>query len=189
MKTPFFSLCACCAFVAVLAGCGGNAATTTADSTKVSKDSSGAVMRPINSPYPVLYSSSFTMDEPKNAESILAIWKAYDNGNLSAVKDLFADTVEVYLANGMMKRASRDSTIAGIQGFRNRMTAAVDQVNAVMAVKSTDKNEHWVLVWGMEKDTHKNGKVDSVELQETWRLDANGKANLLYQFAEKPGKM
>ena len=188
MKTLLFSLCACCFLVAVLAGCGGNATAPVADSTKVKTDSA-VVMRPINSPYPVLYSSSFTMDEPKNAETILALWKAYDNGNLSAARDLLADTVEVYLANGMKMRTSRDSTIAGIQGFRNMMTAVVDQVNAVMAVKSVDKNEHWVLVWGMEKDTHKNGKVDSVQLQETWRLDANGKANLLYQFAEKPGKM
>jgi len=129
------------------------------------------------------------MDEPKNAETILALWKAYDAGNLASVKDLFADSVEVYLANGMMMHSSRDSIIAGIQGFRNTMSAVTDQVNAVMAVKSTDKNEHWVLIWGMEKDTHKNGKVDSVQLQETWRFDNNGKANLLYQFAEKPAKM
>jgi hypothetical protein len=52
-----------------------------------------------------------------------------------------------------------------------------------MAVKSTDKNEHWVLIWGREIDTHKDGKVDSTELQETWMFDQNGKAALLYQFA------
>ena len=187
MRTPLFF---CAFFCAVLSGCGGNSTAPTADSAKVINDSSSrTMMRPIQSPYPILYSSSFAMDEPKNAESILAIWKAYDNGNLASVKDLFADTVEAYLANGMMKRGSRDSTIAGIQGFRNMMSSAVDQVNAIMAVKSTDKNEHWVLIWGMEKDTYKNGKKDSVQLQETWRFDNNGKANLLYQFAQKPGKM
>ena len=187
MKAPILG--ALCAF-ALLTGCGGNSsssASSSPDSPRIVNDSA-AVMQPIKSPYPILYSSSFAIDEPKNAETILALWKAYDAGNLSSVKDLFADTVDVYLAGGMHMRASRDSTIAGIQGFRNSLAAAVDQVNAVMAVKSTDKNEHWVLVWGQEKDTHKNGKVDSVQLQETWRLDANGKANLLYQFAEK-GKM
>jgi hypothetical protein len=68
------------------------------------------------------------------------------------------------------------------------LSSAVDVVNAIMAVKSTDKNEHWVLIWGMEKDTHKNGKTDSVELQETWRFNAAGKADLLYQFAEQPAR-
>lgn len=129
------------------------------------------------------------MDGPKNAESVLALWKAYDAGDLSAAKDLLADTVEVYLAGGAMMRASRDSTIAGLQRYRGTMSAVVSQVNAVMAVKSTDKNEHWALIWGMEKDTHKNGKSDSVQLQETWRFDEHGKANLLYQFMQKTGKM
>ncbi|MBN8855275.1 MAG: hypothetical protein BGO55_24280 [Sphingobacteriales bacterium 50-39] len=48
------------------------------------------------------------------------------------------------------------------------------------------RNEHWVLVWGTEIDTYKNGKVDSTELQETWKFDQNGKAILLYQFAAAP---
>jgi hypothetical protein len=52
----------------------------------------------------------------------------------------------------------------------------------VMAVKSTDKNEDWVLIWGMETDTHKNGKIDSVNLQETWRINKDGKADLLMQY-------
>ncbi|HEV2479438.1 MAG TPA: hypothetical protein VGS79_07230 [Puia sp.] len=181
MRKPLFA-----AAMALLAACNSNPGAPATDSTKVkATDSSAAMMRPIQSPYPILYSSSFAMDDPKNAETILALWKAYDAGNLSSVKDLLADTVDVYLAGGMHMRSSRDSTISGIQGFRNTMSAVTDQVNAVMAVKSTDKNEHWVLVWGMEKDTHKNGKVDSVQLQETWRFDGNGKANLLYQFAEK----
>jgi len=40
------------------------------------------------------------MDDPKNAESLLAIWKAYDNGDLNASKELFADTVEASLGDG-----------------------------------------------------------------------------------------
>jgi len=51
-----------------------------------------------------------------------------------------------------------------------------------MAVKSTDRNEHWVLIWGTETDTYKNGKVDSTELQETWRFNQDGKANLVLQY-------
>jgi hypothetical protein len=84
----------------------------------------------------------------------------------------------------MMIRAGRDSAIAAIQSMRNSFSAAVESVNAIMAVKSTDKNEHWALIWGMEKDTHKNGKVDSVYLQETWRFNQAGKADLLYQFIQ-----
>ena len=167
----------------VLAACNSTAPASTADSAKSNMDSTSTV-KAIQSPYDIMYSSKFAMDEPKNAESLLALWKAYDNGNLSAGKDLIADTIEFHLANGMMIRAGRDSAIAAIQSVRNTFSAAVDQVNAIMAVKSTDKNEHWALVWGMEKDTHKNGKVDSVYLQETWRFNKDGKADLLYQFSQ-----
>jgi hypothetical protein len=34
----------------------------------------------------------------------------------------------------------------------------------------------------MEKDINKKGKVDSFYLQETWRFNKDGKADLLYQF-------
>jgi hypothetical protein len=140
------------------------------------------MVKTIQSPYPISYSSKFTIDDPKNAESLLAIWKAYDNGDLGASKEYFADTVEASLADGSVMRASRDSMLAGIQSFRNSFKSAFDRVAAVMAVKSTDKNEHWVLIWGTEIDTYKNGKVDSTDLQETWRFNEAGKANLVFQY-------
>lgn len=186
MKKPLFVAVA--AIVATLfAACGGSSTAPTTDSAKVVMDSP-TTMRPIQSPYTILYSSSFVMDDPKNAESLLAIWKAYDSGNLDEAKNLFADTMESHLASGFVLRATKDSTIAVIKTYRNSMASVSSDVNAVMAVKSTDKNEHWVLIWGMEKDTHKNGKVDSTYLQETWQFDNNGKARLLYQFAATPMK-
>jgi hypothetical protein len=173
------------AVMALFVACDSGAPASTTDSAKAKTDST-AMMRPIQSPYPISYSSSFTMDDPKNAETVLALWKSYDGGNLSTTKDAFADSFEAHLANGMTMRMGRDSIIAAVQSMRNSLSSAVDVVNAIMAVKSTDKNEHWVLIWGMEKDTHKNGKTDSVALQETWRFNAAGKVDLLYQFAEQP---
>jgi hypothetical protein len=176
------------AVLVFLAACNSTVPASTADSAKSNMDSISTV-KAIQSPYDIMYSSKFAMDEPKNAESLMALWKAYDNGNVSAGKDLMADTIEFHLANGMMIRAGRDSAIAAIQSMRNSFSAAVESVNAIMAVKSTDKNEHWALVWGMEKDTHKNGKVDSVYLMETWRFNKDGKADLLYQFDQAAAPM
>jgi len=171
------------AALALLAACNSTAPASTADSSKSNADSA-AVMKDIQSPYNIMYSSKFAMDEPKNAETLLALWKSYESGNLSTSKDLFADTIEFHLADGMILRASRDSAIAGVQSMRSSFSAVVVQVNAIMAVKSTDKNEHWALIWGLEMDTHKNGKVDSIGLQETWRFNKDGKADFMYQFGE-----
>jgi hypothetical protein len=176
------------AVLASFAACNSsNPPAASTDGAKITTDST-TMVKDIKSPYSILYSSKFAMDDPKNAETVLALWKAYDNGDVMSTKEMFADTVDVYLADGFTKHAARDTILANIQALRNTYSAAVDVVNAVMAVKSTDKNEHWALIWGMEKDTHKNGNTDSTYLQETWRFNDQGKANLLYQFAERAPK-
>jgi len=173
------------AALAMLAACNSNPPAMNTDSAKATQDS-GATTRSIQSPYDVTYSSKFVMDDPKNAESLLAIWKAYDDGNLSVTKDMFADTITTYWADGSMMRASRDSALVLVQAFRNSFKAAVSKVHAIMAVKSTDKNEHWGVIWGTETDTYKDGRIDSTELQETWRFNKDGKADLVYQY-KRPG--
>ncbi|GGB18357.1 hypothetical protein GCM10011511_47730 [Puia dinghuensis] len=145
-------------------------------------------MKPIESPYQIAYSSKFVIDDNKNAESVLKLWKVYDNGDLSAGKDLIADSIRIYLGDGTEMRGSRDSMTAAVQAFRNSFAAAVSRVDAVMAVKSTDKNEHWALIWGTETDTHKDGKIDSTDLQETWRFNKDGKADVVYQYARPLGR-
>ena len=174
------------AFMAFLAACNSPQREQTAEA----KPATDSVLPEIHSPYKITYSSRFAIDEPKNAETILTLWKDYEEGNLSAHKDLFADSIEMYFADGFTLHASRDSVIAVAQKHRNTFTKVADRVDAVTAVKSTDKNENWVLIWGMETTTAKNGKVDSVNLQETWRLK-DGKVNLLFQYsrATAPPKM
>ncbi|HEY4063009.1 MAG TPA: hypothetical protein VGM30_13980 [Puia sp.] len=176
MKKPL-ALAVCVIFAA----CNNNPTVSKTDSTTSAPDS-GSATKTIQSPYDIMYSSKFVMDDPKNAESLLAIWKAYDNGDVSKSKDLFADTMTAQLADGSIMRASRDSMLAGLQTFRNSLKSAVDRVDAIMAIKSTDQNEHWALIWGTETDTYKNGKVDSTHLQETWRFNKDGKADLLLQY-------
>ncbi len=140
------------------------------------------MVKSIQSPYDITYSSKFEIDDPKNAESLLAIWKSYDNGNLSAARDLFADTIDAQLGDGSTMRLQRDTMLAAVQAARNSFNSALDVVAAITAVKSTDRNEHWVLIWGTETDTYKNGKVDSVHLQETWRFNQDGKADRVLQY-------
>jgi|SRR5579863_2218392 len=163
----------------ILLSCNSNQPAQT-EPAKPAADS--VAMQDINSPYAIGYSAKFVMGNPKYAENVLTLWKDYDNGTLSAHKDLFADSIQAVLGTGSVMHGSRDSVIASIQKYRSSLSGAVDRVDAVMAVKSTDKNEDWVLVWGTETDTHKNGKIDSVNLQETWRVNKDGKADMILQY-------
>jgi hypothetical protein len=57
-----------------------------------------------------------------------------------------------------------------------------DTINAVMSVRTTDKKENWVLVWATAYDTKLDGTTDTSAIQETWRINKDGKADLLMQF-------
>ena len=182
MKKVFVFACA-----ALLASCNANTSEKT-DSMKMGQDSTSSTAENISSPYPINYSSKFVMDNPKNAETLLTLWKDWDNGNLSAHKDLFADSVEMHFSDGTSMHTSRDSAVAAAQSARSAFQTAVSSVDAIMAVKSTDKNENWALIWGKEVDTDKKGVVDSFYLQETWRFNKDGKADLFFQYRQAAAK-
>ncbi|HXB94982.1 MAG TPA: hypothetical protein VNU70_07480 [Puia sp.] len=141
------------ALLFVLGACNNSASTTAAaDSTAAAASRDSAMTAAaIQSPYAVTYSSKFAIDAPKNAESVLKIWKAFDNGDVSAAREFFADRFEANLSDGSQIKTTRDSTLAMVQAFRSSITSVTSEVNAVMAVKSTDKgDDHWVLIWGIE---------------------------------------
>ncbi|MEP6597626.1 MAG: hypothetical protein ABJA71_16850 [Ginsengibacter sp.] len=172
------------ASLATLAACNSPEPAKT-DTMKMSADSTvQETVQDITSPYQIGYSSKFVMGDPKNAESVLTLWKDWDNGNLGAHKELFADSLEIHFADGSMMHSVTDSVIAAGQSYRNMFATVVSHVDATMAVKSTDKDENWALIWGKEIDTDKKGKIDSFYLQETWRFNKAGKANLFFQYKQ-----
>jgi hypothetical protein len=172
------------ASITLFAACNSSSdkAKTESMSTDTTATAAAKTMPDINSPYPVAYSSKFEIADPKYAETVLALWKDWDNGNLANSKDRFADSVMLHFSDGSMINTTRDSALAMAQKVRDSYTSSVSRVDAVMSARSTDKNENWALIWGMEKNTHKDGKIDSSYLQETWRLNKEGKADLVYQF-------
>lgn len=133
--------------------------------------------------YSPTYSASFEMGDSKHAEAVLTLWKDWDNGNLEPSKMLFADSVRFYTNDGSLITGPRDSAVAGAQNYRNMFSAVKSTLHAIFPIKSTDKNEDWVCIWGTEVNTDKKGKIDSVHLQETWRFNKDGKIDLLYQYS------
>ena len=177
--------------IAAIVSCNSNPTPAIETTGSADSASSSEMQQDVAYAYPVGYSSKFKMDDPKNAQTVLNIWKAFDNGDLSSAKDYFADSVEMHFSDGSIVHSVRDSVIAEGQAYRNMFSAVSSSIDAIIALKSTDRDENWALVWGTERDTDKKGKVDSVHLQETWRFDKEGKADLMFQFSAKanPPKM
>lgn len=163
----------------VFASCNNQAATNPADSTAAAKSDTGK--KEVNYPYEIHYSSKFEFADPEKSKMILELWKAFDNNNFDNVKDRFADTVMMKFPD-MVMHASRDSIINATKAYRSTLLSVTSKVDVVMSVKSTDKNEDWVLVWGDEIHTDKKNKTDTVALHEVWALDKNGKVSFMQQY-------
>jgi len=176
--------------IAFLAACNSNAdKTTTTTETAKPADSGMAKTENITYPYTPDYSSDFEIGDPKNAQTLLQLYKDFDNNTLDNSKGAFADNDTMYFASGNMFAGSRDSLFAIAGKMRSQMGSVVDSVHAWVALKSKDKKDEWVLIWSREISTDAKGKKMTRELQETWRFDKNGKINLMYQYEQQPPKM
>lgn len=170
------------AALALLASCNSN------DSKVASMKSPGTdttTQADVTYPFTINYSSKFEIGSNEQSKKLLTIWKDYDNGDLTAHKDYFADTVELHFWDGSVVKGQRDTVLNGGNTFRATLASVRSEVDAVLPVKSIDKGQNWVTVWGTEYDTDKKGKVDSFYLQETWRQDSAGKFDFMMQYQRK----
>lgn len=131
------------------------------------------------------YSFSFVMDSAKNTETVLALWKAWQDGDLSVVRNHFADSLALFFSDGSSMAGNTDTVMKGVQAYRSSMKQMNSKADAAFAVRSTDKNENWVAVWGVDISTDMNGKVDTTSIQETWRFNKDGKVDLMFQATRK----
>ncbi len=169
--------------LAAFAACNSGSDTTVASTS--SNDSSVTANDTITYQYTADYSAKFEMGDPKNVKTIFALYTDWDNNTVDNSKDKFADSVYIMPSNGDLMTGKRDSIMELSKAFRNTLGTVNTQVHAVVPLKSTDKNEDWVLVWFTEYRTDARGRKDSTQFQETWRLNKEGKADLLYQYEQK----
>ncbi len=136
----------------------------------------------VSLPYVASYSSSFEIGDPAHSATILqGSWKDWELNKMENMKSWVADTVVVYQSDASVVRGV-DSLQARWTRNRTSYTAVIDTISAVVPLRSTDKNQNWVLVWATEINTMPNGTKDTIYLMETWRMNKDGKADVLYQY-------
>ena len=172
-----------CAFVAC------NTATTSSNTkdTTATTDTT-AMTENVSYAYPVAYSSDFTIGDSKYAQTVLELWKDYDDNAFERHADAFADTVSIDLSGTSLTNLPKDSVINSIKKYRSSLKNAVSSVEVVTALKPKGKDETWVCIWGKEVDTHDNNKLDSVYLNENWMFNKDGKVVYMSQFQAMPAK-
>ncbi|MBD0331016.1 MAG: hypothetical protein ICV66_00005 [Chitinophagaceae bacterium] len=140
-----------------------------------------------NLPYTVGYSSNFIIGNPAYTRKVLELWKDWDENMLERHPDYFADTVNMIFADGTNVRGATNALNAAKQ-YRGSLASVESTIDAVMAVRSVDRNEDWVLVWGTGTETDKNGNKKVIPLHEAWQINKDGKVATVLQYAAAPPK-
>ena len=168
--------------VAAIAGCNSQTKTET------NKDEA-QVKAATSLPYVPSYSASFKMGNPEYSAMILkGSWKDWENNTMDNMKSWIADTIVAFHSDNTMVKGA-DSLIARWKRGRAKYSSVIDTVEAVMPVYSTDIDENWVLVWATEINTKTDGTKDSAAVMETWRINKDGKADMLFQYDRAKRKM
>ena len=173
MKKIYLTL-AVVAFFFTACDNGASIASDTADST--------AVKPTVTLPYTASYSSAFELGNPEHSVTVLqGSWKDWETNNLDNMKSWAADTVVAFHSDGTTIKGV-DSLMAKWKRDRAKYSVVIDTVQAVIPMYSTDRKENWVLVWAREINTKNDGKKDTISLMETWRINKDGKADMLFQY-------
>ncbi|MBI1780741.1 MAG: hypothetical protein HYR66_05170 [Sphingobacteriales bacterium] len=131
---------------------------------------------------PIAYSSSWEMGNPAYAAMIVkGSWKDWQDNKMGDMKSWVADTILAFLSDNVMVKGA-DSLAARWNRGRAAYTNVIDTVHAAISLVSTDKKENWVTVWAKEINTTADGKKDTTEVMETWRINKDGKADFLLQY-------
>ena len=131
--------------------------------------------------YTAGYSSKFAFADPSYSDKVLSLWKDYENNTLDKHLDFFADTVSMMLASGQVVKGKAEN-LKGVKEFRGSIKDYKVTVDAWMSVKSLDRGENAVLIWGDENFTDKDGKKIQQRVHEVWIFNSAGKISMMMQY-------
>ncbi len=142
----------------VIAACNSN----TGNAPAIAKSAGPA----LTMPFTPTYSTDFVLGSDSNSLAVLNSYKAWEDGNMDALKNTFADTALFLFPNGYIFRGSNDSLMKMASKMRDSLSKVELKFSVWLPTHFNDKNADWVSVWYTEIDTYKTGKVDSAYFQD-----------------------
>lgn len=135
-------------------------------------------------PYKPLYSTQFTPGNPANSRLVMSLWKSFEDKDFNR-DDAFADSLAVQTPNGMMIHG-KDSVLQMYRKARESYTTFTLQPEAWMSMRSTDRNEDWVLVWGVANIAGADGVKKEILTHQLWRINKDGKVDFIREYDINP---
>jgi ketosteroid isomerase-like protein len=129
----------------------------------------------VSLPYTASYSSQSNQDvSDTDLLNVLNSYKAWENGDMTALRSAMADTISFNGWNGTVYIGPTEGLLSKWGTTRDSLSSVKIDMAAWVKVHSIDKNADFVNVWYKEIDTYKTGKVDSADWHDI-NMVANGK--------------
>ena len=123
--------------------------------------------------YPALY-SNWEIGKRENMNTVLSLYKAWDESSVDNIKNLFADSVTLDLPGGKRVTSSRDNITDILVKYRSSYKTTANQVISIYPILNKETNDEWVAALLYNKWTYKDNVRDSSLYQDLWKLQ-NGK--------------
>jgi hypothetical protein len=136
----------------------------------------------IKFPYVPSSSINYKIGDSKYAQTVLRIWKDYDNNNLDGDLKFFADSVRIEFANGFLINARKDSMLLMMKRFRSSLISSETSVDTWATLKPIDEEGTWVCVWGVGIDERNDRTKDTTLLNEKWQFNKEDKIAFMKQY-------
>ena len=131
--------------------------------------------------YTAGYSSKFALADASYSDKVLTLWKDFENNTLDKHIDMLSDTVSMILFSGDVVKGKAEN-LKDVKEFRNSIKDYKVTVDAWLSVKSLDRDQNAVLVWGDESFTDKDGKKVQQRVHEVWIFNSAGKISMMMQY-------
>jgi hypothetical protein len=154
--------------------------------TKTNSDAAEVITKDtLTYAFKATYSSDITVPaNPVNAQKVLQVWKMFQSMDINAMKPYFADTILYDDASGMHFHGSAEQLLTYAKKDIDGLDSMRFDISMWQSAHVNDKNEDWVNIWSTERRYPKNGKADTVLMQENWQVK-DGKVIHFNQYLAK----
>jgi len=101
------------------------------------------------------YSGSFEVLSPDRINIVTSWYDSLFKNNYSVADQFISDSVDLYI-DGVTMKITRDSLVSIYKSMLDASKIEIEY-NAGLAVRSTDKNDEWIMLWYNETVTNSEG--------------------------------
>jgi len=152
---------------------------------KVRNETKNLIAQNMPNIYTALHSNEWQNGSLAYKNSVMKFLKDFETNNFKQ-EDLLAEFIWLQLneANDFFEKRK---AIEKLKEFRTGLSNLKIKLQSIIPVKSVDSDEDWVFVSGSMTTTQENGRPKSIHFFNQFRINKEGKINLIkqYEFAAK----